>query len=599
MYRYLFISRAATAFLRTVPRKSTCANRVTDSGVVPHPLSCWRRCCLLAASRLLFVSIAAGQHESPSTTSGSTRPSPERTSPAWSYDHEGIAGGPPIVIRQINVDAAGQNIVGDAANEPSLAVDPADPQRIVVGWRQFNTIVSNFREAGRAYSRDAGRTWTNPGVLDAGVFRSDPVLRSTPDGRVIYYSLTILNDLYVCDIFYSDDNGASFTGPLYAFGGDKAWIAIDHTNSPGRGNFYAAWDYAGCCTLDRFNRSFDRGETVDPPVPMLDSPNWGTMTIDAQGAVYVCGWPQRQRSGMVVIKSSNAQDPTVTPTWDFSRDVEIGGSIQFNQSGTPNPGGLMGQAWIVADTSDAPTGGNLYLLCSVDPPGPRVTDLRFTRSLDGGLTWAPSIEVAGEPGGSNQYQWFGTLGVAPNGRIDVVWYDTRAANQVRFSDVRYRYSTDGGLTFSTPIVIAPMFDSLIGWPNQNKLGDYIDIHSDRVGFYLAFAATYNGEQDVYLARVGEYDCNDNGIGDATEITSGAARDRNGNGIPDRCDGLGDLNCSGLANNFDIDPFVLALTDAQAYAATYPHCDRNRADINGDGVVNNFDIDLFVELLTDS
>ena len=61
--------------------------------------------------------------------------------------------------------------------------------------------------------------------------------------------------------------------------------------------------------------------------------------------------------------------------------------------------------------------------------------------------------------------------------------------------------------------------------------------------------------------------------------------------------LGDLNCDGTANAFDIDPFVLALTDPAGYAAAYPDCDRMLADCNGDGVVNAFDIDPFVELLT--
>ena len=61
--------------------------------------------------------------------------------------------------------------------------------------------------------------------------------------------------------------------------------------------------------------------------------------------------------------------------------------------------------------------------------------------------------------------------------------------------------------------------------------------------------------------------------------------------------LGDLNCDGLVNAFDIDPFVLALTDPGAYEAAYPDCDRMLADCNGDGVVNAFDIDPFVLILT--
>jgi len=60
---------------------------------------------------------------------------------------------------------------------------------------------------------------------------------------------------------------------------------------------------------------------------------------------------------------------------------------------------------------------------------------------------------------------------------------------------------------------------------------------------------------------------------------------------------GDLNCDGVVNVFDIDPFVLALTDQGAYATAHPDCDYMQADINGDGSVNVFDVDPLVERLT--
>ena len=60
--------------------------------------------------------------------------------------------------------------------------------------------------------------------------------------------------------------------------------------------------------------------------------------------------------------------------------------------------------------------------------------------------------------------------------------------------------------------------------------------------------------------------------------------------------VGDLNCDGKVNNFDIDPFVLALTNPTKYAQQFPNCNRLLADTNGDGAVNNFDIDPFVKLI---
>jgi len=60
--------------------------------------------------------------------------------------------------------------------------------------------------------------------------------------------------------------------------------------------------------------------------------------------------------------------------------------------------------------------------------------------------------------------------------------------------------------------------------------------------------------------------------------------------------LGDCNCDGWVNNFDLDPFVLALTNPVGYAQQFPNCDRSTADMNCNGVVNNFDIDPFVTCL---
>ena len=77
---------------------------------------------------------------------------------------------------QVNVDANGNNILGDAANEPSITVDPTNRNKMAIGWRQFNSIQSDFREAGWGYTTDAGINWTFPGVLENNVFRSDPVL---------------------------------------------------------------------------------------------------------------------------------------------------------------------------------------------------------------------------------------------------------------------------------------------------------------------------------------------------------------------------------------------------------------------------------------
>jgi hypothetical protein len=61
--------------------------------------------------------------------------------------------------------------------------------------------------------------------------------------------------------------------------------------------------------------------------------------------------------------------------------------------------------------------------------------------------------------------------------------------------------------------------------------------------------------------------------------------------------LGDLNCDGAVNAFDIDAFVSVLVDPSEYQAQYADCDATLADLNLDGSVNVFDIDPFVDALT--
>src|SRR5215831_15940245 len=95
----------------------------------------------------------------------------------------------PYTSYQVNVDLNGNNIVGDAANEPSICVDPTNRSKMSIGWRQFDSVLSNFRQAGFAYTANSGTTWTFPGVLQPNVFRSDPVLTANNLGHFFYLSL--------------------------------------------------------------------------------------------------------------------------------------------------------------------------------------------------------------------------------------------------------------------------------------------------------------------------------------------------------------------------------------------------------------------------
>ncbi len=59
---------------------------------------------------------------------------------------------------------------------------------------------------------------------------------------------------------------------------------------------------------------------------------------------------------------------------------------------------------------------------------------------------------------------------------------------------------------------------------------------------------------------------------------------------------GDMNCDGVVDFFDIDPFLLALFDPAGYQAALPHCDLRYADLDGNESVDFFDINPFLDAL---
>jgi len=396
---------------------------------------------------------------------------------------------------QVNVDQLGQNIIGDAANEPSIAIDPANPNIIAIGWRQFDTISSNFRQAGYAYSTDGGETWTFPGAIEPGIFRSDPVLGANSSSKLFYYSLSTAVG-YTCELFNSIDGGATWLGSVPAYGGDKGWMTIDRTGSLGEGNIYC-FSRDDVWTTIVMTRSVDGGQYFQPLVNVPQNPGRGTLAVGVEGELYAAGL-SFNNGQFAFARSSNAPDSLATPVFEFSTQLNLGG--QFSSYVGPNPGGLLGQTIVACDNSGASGDSTVYVLSSVDPPGTDPLDVYFIRSTDRGMTWSSPVRVNDDPG-TSAWQWFGTMSVAPNGRIDVIWLDTRDDQGTYLSSLYYSFSEDNGQTWSQNERLSPAFDPHVGWPQQNKMGDYFDMISDDDGASIAWAGTFNGEEDVYYGRI--------------------------------------------------------------------------------------------------
>jgi FG-GAP-like repeat len=446
-------------------------------------------------------------------TAASSQTAPRKplpTEPLEKYDNPPALAAPAVAISpalvsqfgpytsyQVNVDANGNNRVGDAANEPSICVDRNNPNRMSIGWRQFDSVASNFREAGFAYTTNGGMRWIAPGVLQNNVFRSDPVLNSDTAGRFFYLSLL---QNFFCDLWRSLNGGALWANIAPATGGDKEWFTIDNTNSSGHGFQYQCWSTDGNNYGGRqFSRSTNGGLTWMTPINIPNSPAWGTLDVDSNGNLFIGG--VNLNSGQIwCVRSTNAKNGAVTPSFDQSTPVNLGGNIVFSEP--INPEGLVGQVFLAVDRSGMSTNNNVYMLASIQPTGFMTgSDVMFARSTDGGRTFSAPRRINDDPINHAKWHWFGALSVASNGRIDAVWYDTRnAANNVT-SQLFYCYSIDGGNTWSPNVAVSNPFNPFIGYPNQLKIGDYITVVSDYASTNVAYAATFNGEQDIYYVRV--------------------------------------------------------------------------------------------------
>ncbi|MGH9154771.1 MAG: sialidase family protein [Acidimicrobiales bacterium] len=132
-------------------------------------------------------------------------------------------------------------------------------------------------------------------------------------------------------------------------------------------------------------------------------------------------------------------------------------------------------------------------------------DVFVARSDDGGANWSPPGAVV-ERAGTQQLP---TLGVAPDGRLDVVFYDRSDDPFDHLTEVAMSSSWNGGRTFTTSTISRVAFDSRIGFGSSQGipiLGSQLATIA-RPGGATAFwsdtrrATVDNNAQELGLAQV--------------------------------------------------------------------------------------------------
>lgn len=150
-----------------------------------------------------------------------------------------------------------------------------------------------------------------------------------------------------------------------------------------------------------------------------------------------------------------------------------------------------------------PSDGRLYAAWDAGRDDAR--DVFVASSDDGGTTWSPATAVDPRPGG----QFLPAVAVAPDGRVDVVFYDRSADPDDILAEVTMASSWDGGASFTSATVSDTAFDSRIGFGSAQglpQLGSQLALASQGSRAFAFWADTTRGTaatnlQDLAMATV--------------------------------------------------------------------------------------------------
>lgn len=423
------------------------------------------------------------------------------------------------------------------------------------------TPAGNNYALGYAYTQNGGTTWQNsPAVIPyySGHNRAfDPIVAFSGSGENAHSAyfggasiknpggdarivITRVDNMDTTPVVNSTKNVMSPFPTNFSFW-DKPWLAVDNVDaSPYKGNIYmCAYPYFTTSAYNNdptlsglyFSRSADRGETWSA-IKLLtnDDPNsafssYNQIAIGPSGEVYVCYENLGFIGGGIWFeKSTDAGDTWSTETLayaiqnvgndpylelpgkDGAADYSDFGYFKTGANTRPfnaNEGqrALSLPAMACDNSPTSPYKGNIYISWAGDPqPNDDTSDLGdifFIKSTDGGNTWSSPTRVNDDLTTNDQY--FPAVATSPDGRIFVLFYDSRYDAGNDKIDVTVATSYDGGETFPeqtriTDISFSPRFSSGL----TMFIGDYNGIaasNAKALGVWCDFRTADTTEVD--------------------------------------------------------------------------------------------------------
>jgi len=334
--------------------------------------------------------------------------------------------------------------------EPWVVVNPTDPDHIVATWQQDRWSTGGARGAGVAVSFDGGKKWQtvlmpNLTLCTGGSsFRSsDPWLSFSPDGVLHHMSLVLGPGMNAMVVQSSTDGGLSWSDPVSLVEGagpilnDKNSLTADPTDSM---VLYAVWDQ-----LDLANgggpallsRSTDGGMTFSTPSVVHD-PGATGQTIGNQIVVLPEGtvidffneiFFVPSFSETLALKYSEDQGASWQPGGPAGPSIPVATMLPTFALVDPDLGQPIRSANILFDVAVDPTRGTLAAVWQdARFNGFQYDAVAFSLSTDGGLTWSSPVQVNQTPTDvpvANRQAFVPSVEINSEGRIAVTYYDFR------------------------------------------------------------------------------------------------------------------------------------------------------------------------------
>jgi hypothetical protein len=390
--------------------------------------------------------------------------------------------------------------------EVTIAISPLDPNILGGGAN-----IDNFYR-----STNGGTVWSESHMVSnlLGVW-GDPVVLFDSLGNLYYAHLSWPSspgwwiDRIV--VQKSTNNGLTWNDGVGIGLGiqpqaqDKPWLAVDHSQSPYRGNIYVTWtefdDYGSSNPNDssriRFSKSTDQGETWSNAITIsdvsgdcIDSDNTdegAVPCVGPNGEIYVA-WAGPL--GLVFDKSTDGGE-----TWGTDVFIsDIPGGWDFDVSGISRCNGL---PITMCDISNSIYNGNIYVVWSDQRNGSTNTDIFMAKSTNGGGTWSSAIKINDD--NTTRHQFFVWSAVDPaTGHLWFVFYDRRNTTGAA-TDVFVAKSTDGGDTFENFKVSESSFTPDAGV----FFGDYTNIAAWGGKIYPIWMRLQGGQLSVLTSIIND------------------------------------------------------------------------------------------------